>query len=161
MEKIGREQFAKMLQEVRTKPRLKRELRFVPEEITNWEDRDFIAIMNKSRSEGILIALLDRQYVIPFQLQPRKQNASGRIESVICDICMTWQRGSNSSVITFSKPTSTVSFLCCGDLDCSLHVRNLTTASVLSRTQLRENISVEGRVERLRNKLRGILRDVR
>ena len=160
MQSINREEFADLVNNARIKPRLKRELRFVPEEITDWEDRDFIAILNKSGSEGVLIAPFETTYVLSFQLQRRKANANGRTEAIICDICTTWQRGSNSAMISFHRDRSTVSFLCCADLDCSLHVRNLTTASRLSRVQLRENNSVEQRVERLKNKLAAIAHSI-
>lgn len=158
MNAITREEFADIIKPLR--PRLKRELRFVPEEITDWKNRDFLAVMNRSKSEGVLIAPLENVYVVPFQLQKRKPNKTGRVEAIICDFCVTWQRGSNSAVISFAKEKSSVSFLCCGDLDCSLHVRDKTRAAKLSRTQLRENISPEGRVERLQAKLETILADI-
>lgn len=160
MQAIDREEFTALLQEVKIKPRLKRDLRFVPEDVLEWENRDFLAVMNKSRAEGVLLVPFSKMYIIPLQLQSRKPNKSGRTEAIICDICATWQRGSNSAVITFTKINSTVSFLCCGDLDCSLHVRNLTNAAQLSRTQLRENTSVERRVERLQERLKTILQEV-
>lgn len=90
---------------------------------------------------------------MPFRLQARKPGASGRTEAIICDFCATWQRGSNSASIAFTREKSTQTFLCCGDLLCSLHVRNKTQASKLSRTQLRENNTVEERVARLRARL--------
>lgn len=143
------------------KPRLKRELRFVPEEISGWEDRDFIAVMNRAQSEGVLIAELGERYVAPFRLQKRSANSQGRVEAIICDFCATWQRGSNSFVISFQKEKGSVSFLCCGDLLCSFHVREKTLESKLSRMQLRETISVEGKIRRLRNRLQRILQEVK
>jgi hypothetical protein len=160
MNSIDRQEFAELITAARIKPRLKRELRFVPEEVTNWTDRDFIAVMSKSGSEGVLITPLEKIYVTPFELQRRKASSSGRTESIICDFCMTWQRGSNSAIISFQKDKSTVSFLCCADLQCSFHIRNLTAASKLSRVQLRENNSTEQRVTRLKQKLHTILTDV-
>ena len=155
MKAISREEFAQIIKSV--KPRLRRELRFVPEETSGWEDRDFLAVMNRSNTEGILIAPLETLHVAPFQLQRRRPNASGRVEAIICDFCATWQRGSNSAVITFAKEKSSVSFLCCGDLRCSLHVRDKTPEAKTSRTQLRENNTPGQRVERLRLKLSTIL----
>ncbi len=147
--------------ELPIKLRLKRELRFVPEEISDWEDRDFIAVMNKSKSEGVLIAELEKTYYAPFRLQKRAANAMGRVEAIICDFCVTWQRGPNSAVISFQKDKSSVSFLCCGDLLCSFHVREKTNESKLSRTQIRETVSVEGKVQRLRNRLKAIFQEVK
>lgn len=143
------------------KARFKRELRFVPEEISNWDDRDFIAVMNKAGSEGVLIAEPGERYVAVFRLQKRTANFQGRTEAIICDFCATWQRGSNSAVISFKKEKGSVSFLCCRDLLCSLHVREKTNEAKLSRTQLRETISVEDKIRRLRYRLGAILQEVK
>lgn len=133
----------------------------MPEEILDWEDRDFIAVTNKAKSEGVLVAEWDKQYVAVFRLQKRSANFQGRVEAIICDFCATWQRGSNSLIISFQKENGSVSFLCCGDLLCSFHARERTPESKLSRTQLRETISVEGKIKRLRNRLETILQDVK
>lgn len=148
MDVLTREEFTELAKNV--KPRLRRELRFVPEEITDWHDRDFLAVMNRSNTEGVLVL---EGHAVPFRLQARKPGASGRTEAIICDFCATWQRGSNSASIAFTREKSTQTFLCCGDLLCSLHVRDKTQASKLSRTQLRENNTVEERVARLRARL--------
>ncbi|HEU4715361.1 MAG TPA: FBP domain-containing protein [Candidatus Saccharimonadales bacterium] len=156
MNAITREQFSELISGVR--PRLRRELRFVPEEITDWEYRDFLAVTNKQGSEGVLIVPFLGDKVVPFSLQPRKPGASGRVEAIICDICATWQRGTHSAVITFTIDKSrSVSFLCCGDLECSLHVRGKTADATLSRTQLREQITPEARIARLHGRLTSIL----
>lgn len=156
MNAITREEFTELI--ASQKLRLKRELRFVPEEIAGWEDRDFVAVTNRARSEGVIITA-DREYVVPFRLQARKPNASGGVEPIICDLCATWQRGSNSAIISFRKERSSQSFLCCADLDCSLHVRGKTTVSELSRTQLRENISAPRRIERLQSKFTAVIKN--
>jgi len=156
MNAITREEFTELTSAMR--PRLKRELRFVPEEITDWESRDFLAVTNKQGSEGVLIVPFLGNVVVPFVLQQRKPNASGRIEAIICDICATWQRGTHSAVITFTvDKTRSVSFLCCADLECSLHVRGKTKDALLARTQLREQITPEGRIQRLHDRLASIL----
>jgi hypothetical protein len=155
MDAISREQFAELARDLR--PRLRRELRFVPEEITDWQDRDFLAVTNKQGNEGVLIVPFLSKGV-PFTLEQRKPNATGRVEAIICDICATWQRGTHSAVITFIvNTTHSVSFLCCDDLLCSFHVRSKTKAATLSRTQLREQITPEARIERLRRRLQSIL----
>lgn len=153
MKRISREELSELLKEAKVWPRLRRELRFVPEEIADWEARDFLPVYTRSKSEGVIIAPLDQLFIAPFQLTKRLPNASGRIEAIICDICATRQRGTSSAVITLEKVDRTVSFLVCGDLDCSLHVRDKTAAAKLSRTQLRENNTVQQRIERLRAKL--------
>lgn len=156
MNAITREEFTKLTSSL--KPRLRRELRFVPEEITAWEDRDFLAVTNKQGNEGVLVVPFADKKAAPFSLMARKPNASGRVEAIICDICATWQRGTHSAVITFTvDSTRSVSFLCCADLLCSFHVRGKTAASQLSRSQLREQITVEGRIARLKQRLGAIL----
>lgn len=155
MNAIDRQQLVELLDGSTIKPRLKRGLRFIPEEITDWADRDFLSITNRNRSEGLLIMPIGASLSLsPFQMQPRKPNKTGRIEAIVCDFCLTWQRGANSALISFSKREgSTVSYLCCGDLLCSLHVRDKTDEAKLSRVQLRETITVEKRIDRLRDRL--------
>ena len=160
MEPITREHFAELTKGL--KQRLRRDLRFVPEEIANWQDRDFLAVTNKQGNEGILIIPFLDNAVVPFTLQARKPNAKGRIEAIICDICATWQRGPHSAVITFADGDKrTVSVLCCADLDCSLHVRDKTDAAKLSRTQLREQITPEDRITRLKQRLEAMIHTVK
>lgn len=150
-----REELIELLKEQRISKRLIRDLRYVPEAITYPEFRDFLTVMNKSSSEGVL---LYEGYVVPFSLTKRSANRSGRIEAIICDICASWRRGTGSAVLTFKKSaTRSASFLVCLDLDCSLHVRDMTEASKLSRTQLREHMTPEARVERLRIRLEALL----
>lgn len=155
MQAITREDLESLLNQATIKPRIRRDLRFVPEEITYWNERDFLAVLNKSKSEGVLIIQHAGELrAVPIRLQKRTANASGRVEAIICDFCATWQRGSNSAIISVTKSDrSSRSFLCCQDLDCSLNVRDLTMAATISRTQLRETMTIEGRVERLRRRL--------
>lgn len=155
MNAINREQFAELTTSL--KPRLKRDLRFVPEEITEWEDRDFLAVTNKQGNEGVLVIPF-LNTVAPYTLSKRAPSGKGRIEAIICDICATWQRGTHSAVITFqTSPVRSVSFLCCEDLQCSLHVRGKTSAAILSRAQIREQIDPEARIDRLRERLGSIV----
>lgn len=159
MQQLTRDEFTDRLTAAHIKPRLKRDLRFVPEEITDWDQRDFIAVMDKSRQRGVL---LFGDHTVPFSLSGRQPNTNGRVEAIICDICATWQRGTHSAVITFQKgDKATVSHLVCADLNCSLHVRGLTSAARLSRAQLREDITPEGRIARLRTRLHSIIANVR
>jgi hypothetical protein len=155
MNLISRDDLKQRMEVARIKSRIRRNIRFVPEEISRWEDRDYLAVMDKPRHDGVLLYGDD---AVPFSLSARQPNANGRVEAIICDICATWRRGTESASITFQKnATSTVSYLVCADLDCSLHVRSLTDAARLSRTQLREDITPEARIERLNKKLQSIL----
>jgi hypothetical protein len=158
MKEITRDEMSELLTNSRIKRRLREELRFVPEAVANWEDRDFLVVTNKSGSEGVLIISPAPFRIVPFGLQKRTANNTGRIEAVICDICATWQRGSNSAVITFAKSTPSVSFLVCADLACSLHVRGKTVQSKLSRVQLRENMIPDARIKRLKLRLSRIVK---
>ena len=160
MKYITREEFSQLLSTFSIRPKLKRELRYVPEEIDHWESRDFLAVTDRNRMLGVMIVSFDRLQVAPFRLSKRTSNSSGRVEAIICDICATWRRGVESAVITFEKHTGGISFLVCDDLKCSLHVRVDTPAAVLSRVQLRETMTSEARVERLQTRLRNILNEI-
>ncbi len=150
-----RDELSEQLKAERISKRLVRDLRYVPEEITHADKRDFLAVTTKSDNEGVLMY---ETSVHQFELRKRGSNAAGRVEAIICDFCATWQRGTTSAVITFKKSDRhTVSHLVCADLDCSLHVRDLTDVSKLSRTQLREHITPEDRVVRLNKRLGELL----
>lgn len=155
MHKVAREEFAERVRQARIKPRLRKILRFVPEEITDWEARDFIAVTDKSGNEGVL---LYQDETVPFTLSPRVARADGQVAAVICDICATWRRGPESAVLTLPKGDNrSVSYLVCADLQCSLHVHGMTDAGILSRSQIREDITPDRRIERLRERLAAIL----
>ena len=160
MKSLNREEFSALLKKQRTKLRLSRELRFVPEEIDNWDDLDVLAVETRSRAEGILLVQTDKFFMLPYELRVGlKDTTTGRTKSVICDFCCTWQRGGNSGSITFRRPSDNHSFtfLCCADLRCSLHVRNLTPQATLSRTQLHEDITKEQRIARLKDRLNRVI----
>jgi hypothetical protein len=123
----------------------------------DWSQCEFITLTNKQRNEGVLFSEVTGAGVIAYQLQRRRAGSSGRTESIICDICMTWQAGSRSATITFEKARGTASFLVCADLACCDHVRNKTLDALISREQLREHISIEARIERLERNLARIL----
>ena len=155
MNRLTREEFRQTVTAAGVKPRLRKILRFVPEEVTEWDCRDFLAVTDKSGREGVL---LYGNTVASFTLTPRGSKASGQVAAVICDICATWQRGTASATLTLYKDARrSVSHLVCGDLNCSLHVRGITAAGLYSRSQIRENITAENRVARLRKRLEGIL----
>lgn len=156
MKLIDRDHLRQLLRGAGIKPKFASELRFTPEAIQDWQDRDFITVTNRSRNAGVLV-YPTQEAVVSFALSRRTPNNAGRIEPIICDICATWRRGTESAVITFQRARSTVSYLCCEDLLCSLHVRDKTEVAKVSRTQLRENISVEARIERLDQRLRSLL----
>ena len=162
MKKITTDELTERLKAGKIKPRLRSRLRFNPDNIENWEDMEFIAVFDQNHKEGVM--LLDNSnhsYVIPFSLTTGLTNKStGRSNAITCDFCATWQIGKRAASITIinpSEPNRTFGFLCCTDLDCSSHVRNKTAESVLSRTQLREDLTVNDRIVRLKKNLNKII----
>lgn len=160
MKEIDRDTLITLLKERRVKPRLIRDIRFVPAEISHWSERELLAIFTKSGNGGVLLIELDAILtVLPFERGGRiVDTRTGRSKPVTCDFCKTWQRGTNAAMISFPQPDgSSKGFLCCADLNCSLHVRDLTPQATLSRTQLHEDIQTEGRVARLRKSISNVL----
>jgi len=160
MKAIDQERFTGLLRQERIKPRLVRELRFVPNEIHDWEERELLAVTTRSGNEGVLLASIERFYVLPYRLSKSITNTqTGRSTPITCDFCYTWQRGGNAGNISFVRPSDEhiITFLCCGDLECSLNVRDMTNAAALSRTQLHEDMTTEQRIERLQSKFKQII----
>lgn len=160
MNSLDRQQFTTLLKAQRVRPRLVRELRFAPEAIDDWSDRELLAITTRSPAEGVLLVQTSELYLVPYELTTKiADKATGRSKAIICDFCYTWQRGGNAGRITFQRARDghSFTFLCCADLDCSLHVRGRTAAAALSRAQLHEDLEPEQRVARLTKKLQAVL----
>lgn len=83
MKALTRDEFKAKIIEAHVKKRLQRDLRFVPEEISDWGERNFMAITVKSGREGVLIS---DDIVLPFTMTARTAGRNGRIEAIICDI---------------------------------------------------------------------------
>lgn len=161
MRKISREELGSLIKQERISKRLARELRFVPKEIQDWDSRDFLAISNKSGSEGILLLDVNGFYLIPYVLTKSiSGNHSGWLRPITCDLCLTWQSGASSARITMTRKADnhTFTYLCCANLFCSLHVRDLTDNAILSRTHLREDITVENRIKRHQKRMLEIIK---
>lgn len=124
---------------------------------SSWEHYELFGLPTKNSSAGILfLEPHDDLYAIAYEINAVPAGTSGRTKPIICDFCKTWQTGGRAGSITFRterRSSNSISFLCCLDLACSLHVRDLTAASKSSRAQLREDITPEHRVERLQAKL--------
>ena len=164
MIKITLEQFNAYITEAGVKPRLKNSLRFIQstEAMTDeqWANRELLPITDRTGTNGVLLIGLENElHILPYELHSGITSSStGRSQSIICDFCKTWQYGNKSGSIRFRKDrVTTVAYLCCEDLKCSLHVRNLTTEAFTSRAQLREDISIEQRIERLRVNLQTLV----
>ncbi len=153
MTELTHETLELMLDEARISRRLKQRIILSTAGI-DWSVRDFITLRDKSGNEGVMIF---ESTVTSFTLHKRKAASTGRVASIICDICATWQSGPRSALLTLKRSDHTATFLVCGDLDCSLHVRDMSDASRISRTQLKEHITSEARISRLHKQLSGIL----
>jgi len=156
MKKLNLKEFNELIALAQIKPHLKRELRFIncTENVSDeeWDDREMLNITDRNGNCGVLLLSLDKgMCILPYELKMGiTSSATGRSQSVVCDFCRTWQYGDRSARIRFPKNINTsVSYLCCADLKCSLHVRNKTSAAHISRAQLREDLSIEQRIERL------------
>lgn len=166
---INQKQFGELIGKVTLKPRLKRELRFISstENIApeDWQYCELMPITDRTGVKGVLLLEPeDKLYVLPYELFRGLSNSqTGRPNPIICDFCRTWQSGSNAARISFRKDPKSINsttFLCCADLACSKHVRTLTKASISSRAQLREDLTNEQRVERLKRSLQSLIFDM-
>ena len=157
MQVITAEKFKSLLDQVHIKPRLRRELRFVPDATIDWQNMEFVNVTDRNGDRGVfLIEPYNQLFVVPYELSRRIANKqTGRTKPIICDLCYSWQSGSNSGRISFVRPidSHTVTLLCCADLKCSEHVRDKTKAATLSRAQLHEDLTTEQRVERLKSRM--------
>ena len=164
MKKLSLDNFNQLMTDSSIKPRLKKELRFVTstENISDeeWHDRETLNITDRNGNKGVLLIELDENlYIAPYELKTGIiSSTTGKSQAVICDLCKSWQSGSRSGSITFAiDRTTNVSYLCCEDLKCSLHIRNQTNAGHISRTQLREDLSIEQRIDRFKSRLQMIV----
>jgi hypothetical protein len=162
MKEITAELYGQAIASSGLKPKFVRELRPRFDLVTDWGEREFLPITNRSGNEGILWVEHDEQvYLLPYTLSRGIiDKASGRARPVICDLCYTQQLGTAAGRIGFVMPGragASRSLLCCADLDCNEHVRGKTKASLRSKTQLRESISVEDRIVRFHRRLGELL----
>jgi hypothetical protein len=152
-----------ILKNQRIRPRILKNLRYNPDPLLDWSTIEIYAIPTRSNAEGILLIDIEGLYIVPYELNTKTQDrVTGRAMPITCDLCLTWQSGSNSGRITFTRLSDghTLTYLCCADLKCSLHVRNLTPEGILSRTQLQEDMTVEQRIDRLKLKTQKILQHI-
>lgn len=169
MHTLTQEQFNHLLTQVDMKPRLKRELRFAAS-VSNmneedWQTTELLSITSRSGNSGVLLLAPGNDiYAIPYELSRGIANhQTGRAQPIICDFCRTWQAGNNAGSISFKKDKrsiNSIGFLCCADLQCSQHIRGKTNASRVARAQLREDLTDEQRVERLKARLQQMIDDL-
>lgn len=154
MQKITQESFTELLSSAAIRPRIKREVRFTTStQGEAWDTSELVAVSDRAGNKGVLL-LSDGQnlYATEYEISRGITSKTGKAQPIICDFCRTWQTGSRSGSVTLQKSgrgAGSISFLCCADLACSQHVRNLTSAAKTSRSQLREDMTPEQRIERL------------
>jgi hypothetical protein len=162
MNKLTTEQFDSLLKTAAIKPRFKRDIKFLlsTEHMGDaaWNETELLPIWNKSKHGGILLLQpTDNLYMVAFDATKPTTDTTGRTKPVICDLCYTWQSASNGGFVTFypnKQSDNSTAYLCCMDLACSANVRTKTAAAIQSRAQLREDMTNDDRVRRLRLKLR-------
>jgi len=161
MVEFTQDSFAMAMKTAGIKARLQKEVRFRPDAFV-WAETELAFVADRSQSKGVLLLQPDEQlFMISYEISPGLVDKTGRTKPITCDFCYTWQPGGNAASITFqlkSAAIHTITFLCCGDLQCAMHVRTKTAASLVSRTQLREGMDDKQRVERLRRRLRELVR---
>lgn len=161
MRTLNQNSFEEVMDKANIKSRLKTELKFTKsiENLSDdWAEYELLAIKDRTNDRGILLLEPnDALYIVQYDISRKViDSKSGRRRAIICDFCYTWQPGSNAASITFTIANTKrkTRFICCGDLQCSSHVRTLTKAALTSRSQLREDMTNETRVLRLKNRLR-------
>ena len=124
---------------------------------SEWKLYEIIGMPTKDGAAGILFIGIDNSlYATAYEIGTVGSKSTERSKPIICDFCKTWQTGGRAGSITFRterRSLNSIGFLCCLDLQCSLHVRNLTTSAKTSRVHLREDITQDYRIERLKDRL--------
>lgn len=161
MRELSHEAFQTAMAQASIRPRVRREVRFMQTVASltpdDWANTELLAIPDRAGNKGVL--LLDdggNLFLAAYELSRGLVSTSGKAQPIICDFCRTWQTGTRSGSVTLAKPardSGSVTFLCCADLQCSRHVRNLTSAAKTSRSQLREDMTIEEREARLRGRI--------
>lgn len=169
MRTITPDQFNQLIALAHIRPGLTRELHFIARtsgmSAQDWQETELMSIPTRSGNKGVLLLAPNKDmYILAYDLTKGLANRqTGRAQPIICDFCRTWQSGSGAASISFAKnrrSLDSVSFLCCADLACSQHVRSKTQASRASRAQLRENLTNEQRVGRLKKQILRIIADL-
>lgn len=160
------DEFQVAVKTVGLKPKFIAELRPKLAQRTDWDERDFVAITDRSGNYGVLwIEINADVHILPFELSRGIiDKQTGRAKPVICDLCFTQQIGTNAARMTITMPKvvgTSRGLLVCADLACSDHVRGKTLAGLKSKAQLRETISTEAKIERLRTRLAELVQSLK
>ena len=121
---------------------------------TPWADLDFLGWPDPSGSQRAYL-VLEREGR-PVGLQLRQSPGLGAARSTLCQLCLTSHSGSAVALSVArktgpaGKKGDSTGIYVCRDLACSLYVRNKRVSGAAS---LRETLTVEASVERLRRNL--------
>lgn len=123
-------------------------------------DPEIIPLCDKAGTSGILLFEDgSERYAAVYTLKRLKPGKAGNLRPVVCDFCFTQRPGTKVALITFNlnrEKTKTVAQYICADLACSMHVRGLTDALVIAKSQVSEDITIDDRIERLKRKTAAI-----
>lgn len=150
--KIDQEKLTELLIENGFRNKKIKEYRIPVELKAYWPEIELVMLCDKAQAKGVL--LFDdgtALSAVKYELGKIKPNRNGASTSILCDFCFTMQSRNQTALITFDlnrEKTKSVGYYCCADLQCSLHVRGLTDASLRSRSKIREDITPEGRIAR-------------
>lgn len=167
MKQLSLDEFNQLLVKSSVKPRLKQELRFVTSteylSEQDWAETELLSVRDRSGNKGVLIVTIaSGTYILPYELQKIAPSSStGRASAILCDFCMTWQSGTRAGSIMVPHHQASkkrLGYLCCLDLECSSHVRTKTSAAKISRAQVREDMDIPQRIERLHERLENFVK---
>jgi hypothetical protein len=109
------------------------------------EDTELIAFFSRTKNRGVIFTDTALGiHTLSFEISKKAVSKSGTTKPSICDLCFTQRSNGDVRYISFYRADIAesrqrpISWLCCVDLLCSAHVRNMTHASLISRAQLRE-----------------------
>ena len=161
MKRINQDSLNKLLKREGINQRVLSKLRTKILDDLDWNNLDFFTLTNKSKKRGLLIYQSGNQVLIrSYSIRPKPANLSGQNKPMVCDICRTWRRGSSIGFMTITKSQNQnkeIGNYVCFKLDCSLHVRDMTPQSKLSKTQIREDLDRKAKIVRLNRNLKSIL----
>lgn len=131
----------------------------LPNNFADYFNYELVSLPNKSKNAGVLLFQINGDWSsFSYRLTRAKVISAGRLKPVLCDFCYTWLTAGDSALVTFDKKNKkSHTFYCCAALNCSKNVRDLTKVSELSRTQLKENLSKEDRILRLKLKITKVI----
>lgn len=115
----------------------------------DWENIDFLGWVHPSGHLGYIVYEQDESLI---GLVLERNKPGGITKGAMCNLCMTvhGSRGVVLFTVKVANQDASYGTYICADLQCSLYVRGLKP---LSPNQMRETISIEAKVARLKRNL--------